>query len=118
MSDPFRHSAIPPFDNSPRPARLGFSMPPEWSPHRATWLSLPHRESSWPGKFEPVPHVFAEMVRLLVPHEEVHINVNGPEAEEAVRVLLDEHGMDRGARVFFHQNPTNDAWCRDHGPCF
>jgi agmatine deiminase len=21
-------------------------------------------------------------------------------------------------RIFFHHNPTNDAWCRDHGPIF
>jgi agmatine deiminase len=105
-------------------------MPPEWAPHRGTWLSWPHRESSWPRKFEPVPHVFAEMVRLLSPHEEVHINVTGQEMEDAVREILVEHGIapsavgrtaeppSRPAVVFFHHNPTNDAWCRDHGPCF
>ena len=46
---------------TPRP--LGYSMPPEWAPHRGTWLSWPHKEESWPGKFAPVPAVFAEMVR-------------------------------------------------------
>jgi agmatine deiminase len=98
-------------------------MPAEWAPHRGTWLSWPHRESSWPGKFEPVPAVFAEIVRHLVPHEEVHINVNGPEMEATVRELLKAAEVDsapRGgrSRVFFQHNPTNDAWCRDHGPIF
>src|SRR4029077_9133805 len=79
------------------PRALGYTMPPEWSPHRGTWLSWPHRESSWPGKFEPVPHVFAEMVRLLSPHEEVHINVTGQEMEEIVRDLLIAHDIDPSA---------------------
>ncbi|HKV76164.1 MAG TPA: agmatine deiminase family protein [Gemmatimonadales bacterium] len=92
-------------------------MPAEWSRHRATWLSWPHRESSWPGKFEPVPGVFVELVRHLVPHEEVHLNVTGPDMEADIRDRLRKAGV-ATTRVFFHRNPTNDAWCRDHGPCF
>ena len=61
------------------PRALGYPMPAEWAPHRGTWLSWPHREASWPGKFEPVPGVFVEIVRHLAPHEEVHINVLDPE---------------------------------------
>jgi agmatine deiminase len=57
------------------------------------------------------------MVRELGDHEEVHINVAGPGMELAVRELLSDEGADAG-NVFFHYNPTNDAWCRDHGPIF
>jgi agmatine deiminase len=92
-------------------------MPPEWAPHRGTWLSWPHKEASWPGKFGPVPAIFATMVRHLADHEEVHINVAGPDMEQEVRRLLADEGTDAG-NVFFHHNPTNDAWCRDHGPIF
>lgn len=99
------------------PASLGFRMPAEFALHRATWLSWPHRESSWPGKFGPVPGVFVEMIRHLVPHEEVHLNVLGPDMEADVRRLLSTADVP-ATRVFFHHNPTNDAWCRDHGPCF
>ena len=91
-------------------------MPPEWAPHRGTWLSWPHKEESWPGKFAPVPAVFAEMVRALAPREEVHINA-APEVEVAARAALKAAGVDT-ANVRFHPFPTNDAWCRDHGPCF
>ncbi|HET7042233.1 MAG TPA: agmatine deiminase family protein, partial [Gemmatimonadales bacterium] len=98
------------------PRELGFSMPAEWAPHRGTWLSWPHKEESWPGKFEPVPDVFAEMVRVLAAAEEVHINA-GPEVEAAAREVLRRVGVG-ATNVFFHANPTNDAWCRDHGPCF
>ncbi|MEO8227338.1 MAG: agmatine deiminase family protein [Gemmatimonadota bacterium] len=92
-------------------------MPAEWAPHRGTWLSWPHKEASWPGKFEPVPAIFARMVRELAAHEEVHINVAGAEMEALVASLLRDSGVP-AARVFFHHNPTNDAWCRDHGPIF
>jgi agmatine deiminase len=92
-------------------------MPPEWAPHRGTWLSWPHKEASWPGKFAPVPSVFAEFVRHLAPREEVHINVLGPEMEAEVRELVRHPDVPQG-RLFFHHHPTNDAWCRDHGPIF
>jgi agmatine deiminase len=92
-------------------------MPAEWEPHRGTWLSWPHKEASWPGKFGPVPGIFARMVRHLADGEEVHINVAGPAMEQEVRRLLADQGAGSG-NVFFHYNPTNDAWCRDHGPIF
>jgi agmatine deiminase len=92
-------------------------MPAEWEPHRGTWLSWPHKEASWPGKFDPVPRIFASMVRHLADHEEVHINVAGPAMEHDVRRLLADAGAGSG-NVFFHYHPTNDAWCRDHGPIF
>ncbi len=92
-------------------------MPAEWAPHRGTWLSWPHKEASWPGKFEAVPAIFARMISELVPHEEVHINVAGPGMESDVRDLLNAEHVP-GERIFFHHHPTNDAWCRDHGPIF
>jgi len=99
------------------PASLGYRMPAEWERHRGTWLSWPHKEASWPGKFERIPPIFARMVRELADREEVHVNVAGPEAEAAVRRLLADEGAGTG-NVFFHYIPTNDAWCRDHGPIF
>lgn len=94
-------------------------MPPEWAAHRGTWLSWPHNEASWPGKFEPVPAIFAEIVRHLAPHEEVHINVGDESLEASARDALRRAGLRLpGAPVTFHRHPTNDAWCRDHGPVF
>lgn len=92
-------------------------MPAEWAPHRGTWLSWPHKEASWPGKFGPVPGIFAAIVGHLVPHEEVHINVGSEGLEASARAVLSGAGVPT-ARVYFHRHPTNDAWCRDHGPIF
>jgi len=97
------------------PAELGYHMPAEWEPHEATWLSWPHKEASWPGAFEPVPAVFAEMARHLAQSELVRINVADEDFAARVRDLLRRAGVDLDA-VRFHFNPTNDAWCRDHGP--
>ena len=99
------------------PASLGFRMPPEWARHRGTWLSWPHKEASWPGNFAPVPLLFAEMVRALQPHEEVHLNVRDAAMEADVRLVLAEARVGLH-NVAFHHHPTNDAWCRDHGPIF
>jgi agmatine deiminase len=99
------------------PAALGYRMPAEWERHRGTWLSWPHKEASWPGNFGPVPGIFASLVRCLADREEVHINVAGTEMADEVRRLLSDEGV-ACDNVFFHLNPTNDAWCRDHGPIF
>ncbi|MGH7593353.1 MAG: agmatine deiminase family protein, partial [Gemmatimonadales bacterium] len=92
-------------------------MPAEWAPHRGTWLSWPHKEASWPGNFGAIPGVVAEMVRHLAIGEEVHINVAGDAMEQHARFVLSDAQV-RDHHVHFHHHPTDDAWCRDHGPIF
>jgi agmatine deiminase len=99
------------------PKQLGYFMPAEWEPHEATWLSWPHKEASWPGAFENVPGVFVEMTKHLTGSELVRINVADEDFAERVRQLLRAGGVNLDA-VRFHLNPTNDAWCRDHGPIY
>lgn len=101
------------------PRELGYQMPPEWAPHKATWLSWPHNPNTWPGKsLEPVWATFIEIIRFLVAHEEVHINVTGEEMEQSIRDLVQKSGIVRDAvsNIYYHHFATNDAWCRDHGP--
>lgn len=99
------------------PAAMGFRMPAEWERHDATWFAWPHKLESWPGKFDPVPHVYAQIVKALAPHEVVNLNVAGPEMEAEARAILKQHGALLPS-VRFHHFPTNDAWTRDHGPIF
>jgi len=95
------------------PAALGYRMPAEWEPHAGTWLSWPHNRESWPGKFEPVPAIWAELVRALAPGEAVHILAGGEE------VLADaRRHVGDVPNVTLHEVKTNDAWARDHGPTF
>ena len=100
------------------PAKLGYRMPAEWEPHLGTWFTWPRREGiSFPGKYETVPPVYAELIKHLVPVEEVHINVWNREMEVFVRDLLQGCGAPV-ERVHFHHFPSYEPWCRDHGPIF
>jgi agmatine deiminase len=93
-------------------------MPAEWEPHVGTWFTWPRPEGiSFPGKYETVPPVYAELIQHLVTVEEVHINVWHAEMEEWVRGLLQQHRTPL-ERVFFHHFPAYEPWCRDHGPIF
>jgi agmatine deiminase len=91
-------------------------MPAEWEPHAATWLSWPRREGiSFPDSFDRVTPTLRAMVEALLISEPVNINVcNGAHEAEARAVLK---GVD-SERLTFHLIPTNEPWCRDHGPIF
>lgn len=92
-------------------------MPAEWEPHAATWLAWPHYHGDWPGKFEPIPWVFAEIIRNLARHERVEIVVNNAAAErQSHRVLKRAEALSPNLR--FHRWPTNRIWLRDSGCIF
>jgi agmatine deiminase len=93
----------------------GARMPAEWASHRATWISWPHHEPDWPGKFGPLPWVYAEIVRILAEHEAVEILCHSPEVRESARVALDAHAVRRD-RIRLHHVPTDRVWLRDSAP--
>ena len=92
-------------------------MPAEWEPHRATWLAWPHRRSDWPGKFSPIPWVYAEIVRTLSRFEDVEILTRDNEQRSAARKILNAAHADL-SRVHFHICPNDRSWLRDSGPIF
>src|SRR4030095_12625362 len=95
------------------PPQLGSRWPAEWEPQASVWLSWPRNPDTWPGHFEPVPAEFAQFVRLLAEYEAVNILAGGREVMDQARSLLCDV-----KNVTLHDIPTNDAWCRDHGPTF
>jgi len=92
-------------------------MPAEWEPHAATWLAWPHNHDDWPGKFEPIPWVYAEIIRNLARHERVDLIVNNARAQTQARRLL-KLANALTANVHFHRWPTNRVWLRDSGCIF
>jgi len=92
-------------------------MPAEWEPHAATWLAWPHYRGDWPGKFEPIPWVYAEIIRYLARHERVELIVKNAAAEKQARKVL-KRGNAFGENVRFHRWPTNRVWTRDSGCTF
>jgi len=99
------------------PKELGFHFPAEFARHSATWLSWPHKEESWPGKIETIFPVYAQFIKLVAEGEKVNINVADEAMKQKAIRYLGKVGADlKNIQFFFH--PTNDAWCRDHGPAF
>jgi len=92
-------------------------MPAEWAPHAATWIAWPHNAEDWPGKFQPIPWVYAEIVRHLSRVEDVHILVNNADAEKRATRILTRVGANL-ARLHFHPWETDRVWLRDSGPIF
>ena len=92
-------------------------MPAEWEPHEATWLAWPHFKDDWPGKFEPIPWVYAEIIRHLSRHERVELIVNDPSSERRACKVLDRANA-LSDNIRFHHWPTNRVWTRDSGCTF
>ena len=103
--------------DSMTPKHSGYYFPAEFSRHAATWLSWPHKEASWPGKIQAIYPHYSQFVKELAKGEAVRINV----VDEGMKAFaighLEAAGVDM-QMVSFFLHPTNDAWCRDHGPAF
>ena len=94
-----------------------YSMPAEWAQHASTWIAWPHNAEDWPGKFQPIPWVYSEIVRHLSQAEDVNILVNDAKAEKTARRILLRAGANL-ARLHFHHWRTDRIWLRDSGPIF
>jgi agmatine deiminase len=92
-------------------------MPGEWEAHAATWLAWPHFRGDWPGKFEPIPWVYAEIIRNLVRHERVELIVNDAESEKRARKVL-QRANALSDKITFRCWPTDRVWTRDSGCTF
>jgi agmatine deiminase len=99
------------------PKQLGYYFPAEFEPHVATWLSWPHKEASWPRKIHTIYPYYCEFIKELTASEKVCINVNDEVMKEFAVKHLQAAGVNFDKLQFFF-HPTNDAWCRDHGPAF
>ena len=103
------------FEHSPKKA--GYRFPAEWVKHEATWLTWPHKEESWPGKIDTIYAPYCQFIKAVAEGEKVRINVNDEETKAFAMSKLQEQDVDVSKIQFFF-NPSNDAWCRDHGPAF
>ena len=103
--------------SSAMPRDLGYSMPAEWVPHRATWLSWPHNQETWPAQLDRVKDAWVQMILALSPHEQISLLVN----DDAMRQDVSRRLKTAGAvmeNVTLFTIPTVDVWMRDYGPTF
>src|SRR5207237_5504730 len=82
-----------------------------------TWLAWPHEPTDWPGKFEAVPWVFAEVIRNLTLGERVRLIVSGKRMQKEAAKALDKSQVDLRL-VDFVELATDRSWTRDFLPLF
>ena len=88
-------------------------MPAEWEHHAGTWVAWPHQKADWPGKFEPVPWVWCEIIRHLARGERVRVVVPEAKADQVKQTLL-RAGADLSV-IDLIPAPTDRVWLRDSG---
>ncbi len=103
--------------HEPDPWELGYKMPAEWDRHAATWLAWPHNAEDWPGKFQAIPWVYADIARHLSQVEDVHILVQDAAGAKRILTVLKRAGAAL-ERIHLHEGRTNRVWVRDSGPIF
>lgn len=104
-------------DRAATPRSLGYRMPAEWDLHEATWISWPHAAGqSFPDSYDRVVPTLVKMAAVLAESEILRINISSVEQEREVRGYLSKAAPME--RIEFHHHPTNEPWCRDHGPIF
>jgi len=90
-------------------------FPAEWEKHEATWIAWPSNQTDWPGKFEQIKWVYAEIVRSLVESERVEIICQDKAQQEEATNCLKAHGVSL-KQIRFHIQKTNRSWLRDSAP--
>lgn len=99
------------------PKELGFRFPAEWEKHEATWLTWPHNDDSFPGKVESIYPLYMQFVKEIAKGEKVRINVPDGFHIAKIKEFVIRFGVNESnVELFIH--PSNDVWCRDHGPSF
>ncbi|MBN2612634.1 MAG: agmatine deiminase family protein [Bacteroidales bacterium] len=99
------------------PKSRGYFFPAEWFRHEATWLTFPFHEESFPGKMDAVLPSLMEFIKVISQGEKVRVNVHNSQSETRVKKLVEKYGVNPlQVELFIH--PSDDVWCRDHGPAF
>ncbi|MBU3664656.1 MAG: agmatine deiminase family protein [Chthoniobacterales bacterium] len=89
-------------------------MPAEWEPQEAVWFSWPRPDGiSFPGAYAPIPAAMGALIRAAAEFEPVRVNVRD-DGEEAIA----RRNVGPNDRVEYFRIPTDEPWCRDHGPIF
>lgn len=94
-----------------------FKLLPEWTNHNVTWITWPFNKSDWPGKFSPIPFVYAEIVKYISRGEKVRIFAQSKEHKQKAEKILKDSDVDI-VNVEFFIKKTNRGWLRDSGPVF
>lgn len=98
------------------PREAGFFMPGEWEEQQGVLLSAPLNPETWVRNRAGMEKAYAAFGAAIAKYEKLYLNcVNAFRAGWLEK--LERAGADM-ANVVLFDLPTDDAWCRDHGPIF
>lgn len=88
-------------------------FPAEWAPHAATWFTWPANPDTWTDALDQVRKDLTKAFLAIAEGEVVLVNVASEREALQVKTLTANH-----PNVHCLLAPSNDSWCRDHGPTF
>jgi agmatine deiminase len=94
-----------------------YRLPAEWEYHEATWIGWPANKQDWPGKFQPIPWVYGEIVRYISRGEKVRIIIQSKEHQRKAETVLNAVDADF-SNIEFYKLSTDRNWLRDAAPQF
>ena len=94
-----------------------YRLPAEWEEHKSTIICWPHQKEDWPDKFAPIPWVYTEIVKNIVPGELVRIIVQSYTDRSKVQKYLERASIDLN-NIEFIITQTDRGWMRDSTPVF
>ena len=92
-----------------------YRLPAEWEPHKSTIICWPHQKEDWPGKFAPIPWVYTEIIKNIIPGELVRIVVQSHTERTKILNYLERAHIDLNNIEFIFAK-TDRGWMRDTSP--
>ena len=101
----------------PRITNFLFRMPAEWEKQQSTLMGWPYNKNDWPGKFNNIPKIFAEIISKITKSQKVNLIINNHNSKNIIKKLLRKKNA-RVRNVKFIICETDRVWMRDIGPIF
>ena len=101
----------------PRITKSLFRMPAEWERQQSTLMGWPYNKNDWPGKFNNIPKIFAEIISKITKSQKVNLIINNHKSKNIIKKLLRKKNA-RVRNVKFIICETDRVWMRDIGPIF
>jgi agmatine deiminase len=92
-------------------------MPAEWEKQESTLIAWPHNKNDWPGRFENIPDVFAQIISQISKVQKVKILIQHNLVKKNIHPLLRKYKA-KLKNIIFITIKTDRVWTRDSGPIY
>ena len=94
-----------------------FRMPAEWEKQESTLIAWPHNKEDWPGRFNNIPVVFAQIIAQISKVQKVNLLIQNKSNKFEILTLIKKFkGINKN--IFIIVKKTDRVWTRDYGPIY